>query len=132
PQYVVNRIADILNIQKKSINGSKILILGIAYKKDVADTRESPAWEIIRLLRQKQAKISYNDPYVRQIKYQSLSLKSIKITAENIANYDCVVIIAAHSVYDHQLIASNAKVIVDTRNALKNIKGVLRKKIVLL
>ena len=123
PHYVVENTADLLNSNGKRIKDSKILILGLAYKKDLDDIRESPSLEIMELLQEKGASVDYNDPYVPKIpklrKYK-LNKNSIELTAENLNKYDCVVISTDHNVYNPDLIAKNAKLIVDTRNLIKN------------
>ncbi len=132
PEHVVKLVADALNTKKKSINSAKILVLGVAYKKNVSDLRESPALEIIELLTRNKAKVSYHDPYIPKFKHANHKLESIKLTKKSIAAYDCVVVITDHSDFDCRFIAENAKLIVDTRNAFKHVKGELRKNIVTL
>jgi len=119
--YVVSKIAKALNDQKKSINGSKILVLGVAYKPDIKDIRESPALKIIELLRNEGAKVEYNDTYVPQVKINGKVLKSVSLKNPILKDADCGVIVTNHSSYDYKWIAKNAKLIVDTRNAFKNI-----------
>jgi UDP-N-acetyl-D-glucosamine dehydrogenase len=120
PDYVVSRLSDALNSAKKSINGSKILVLGLAYKKDVDDIRESPSIELIELLREKGAKVDYNDPYVPSTHKQrehNLRLKSKPLTERMLKSYDCVLIATDHSDYDYPWIVQHSKLVVDTRNA---------------
>ena len=122
PRAVVSKIADVLNLCKKSINGSKILLLGIAYKKDVNDIRESPALEIYNELVGKGAIVEYNDPYVKQfVDARGNKVISIKMRYKDLQQYDCIVLCTNHSSYDYKKIEENAKVIVDTRNAFKEI-----------
>ena len=121
PEFVVEKITDALNDAEKSVKGSNIHILGVAYKKDVDDLRESPALEIMNILRSKGAKITYTDPYIQEINYQKLSIKSKPLSKEVLSKVDCAVIVTDHSNFDYNLIVSNSKLIVDTRNALKNI-----------
>ncbi|MFA6078634.1 MAG: nucleotide sugar dehydrogenase [Candidatus Omnitrophota bacterium] len=128
PHYVVNKVASALNGQKKALNGSRVLAIGAAYKKDVKDLRESPALEIIELLKQKGTHVSYYDPYLPYLKMDGIDLKSVKLTKDELKKADCVVIITDHSNVDYDLIAENSKLVVDTRNTLKNIKN--RKNIV--
>jgi len=123
PHYVVDRITGGLNTRKKALKGSKVLIIGVTYKKDINDMRESPALAIINSLVEKEAKVRYHDPLVPSFKIDGLELKSVDLTKENIALNDCVVIITDHSSLDYKLIVDNAKLILDTRNALKNFKG---------
>jgi UDP-N-acetyl-D-glucosamine dehydrogenase len=123
PYYVVSKTVEALNEIGKSINGAKILILGIAYKKDVDDQRESPALKIISLLLKKGAKISCNDPYVPESKghrdYPGLSLRSVPLGAGMLKRFDAVIITTDHSVYDYDWIVKNSSLVIDTRNAVK-------------
>ena len=133
PIYVVHRLADALNEKRKSINGSKILVLGLAYKADVDDVRESPAIELIELLRDRGAKVDYNDPHVpktHKMREHDLKMTSKKLTPAMLKSYDCVLIATAHKAYDMNAIARNAKLIIDTRNATDNVAARYRKKIV--
>ena len=123
PQYVADRVADSLNSEGKALNGSKILILGVAYKRDVSDTRESPALDLIHLLRQKGASVTYHDPLVPDIEFDGLELTSVGAAGqpsldEATAASDCVVIVTDHSSYDWDSIAQSSRMIVDTRNAI--------------
>ncbi len=132
PHYVVHRTMEALNDQKKSLKGSKVLVLGLAYKKDIDDIRESPSLELIELLLEKGAKVDYNDPYIPQTKKTreyNLKMKSIQLTPANIKKYDCVLIATAHSEYDMDMIVKNARLVVDTRNACADVK-VGRQKVV--
>ena len=122
PHYVVNRITDGLNEQKKALKGSRILIVGITYKKDINDMRESPALPIINTLIEKEAKLQYHDPLVPNFKIDGLKLDSIDLTKENISSSDCVVIVTDHMALDYKLIVANAKLILDARNALKDFR----------
>ena len=123
PSYVVSKVNDVLNLHKKSINGAKILILGVAYKSDVDDTRESPALDVIRLLEGRGARVSYADPLVETISFDGRTMKSVKITGPALRKYDCAVIITDHSVFNYRQIVKNSKAVVDTRNALKNLRS---------
>ncbi len=126
PEYVVEKIIEVLNNNKKALNGSKILILGLAYKKDVGDTRESPAFRIIQLLEKKGAKVDYNDPYVPvfpKTRKFNFHKTSVNLNKNIIKKYECVVIVTDHSCYDYEMIVKNAKAVVDTRNAIKNYLG---------
>ncbi|MCC6796692.1 MAG: nucleotide sugar dehydrogenase [Candidatus Hydrogenedentes bacterium] len=118
PEYVVTQIADALNNVRKSINGSKILILGVAYKQDVNDTRESPALDIIGLLRNKGADVSYIDPYVPQIDWAGTRMESLHLSM-TYDDFDCVVISTAHSSFDYARLVREAKLVYDARNATK-------------
>ena len=123
PDFVVSRISDALNGVKKSIKGSKILILGVSYKKDVEDVRESPALDVISILKNKGALVSYHDPYVPALEENELNLKSVKLTEKNLQSADCVVIATDHTAFDYKFIVKNSKIIIDTRNATKNISS---------
>jgi UDP-N-acetyl-D-glucosamine dehydrogenase len=126
PYHVVNAVASALNDRQKSIKGSKILLLGVAYKKDVDDLRESPSLKLLELLAQKGAHIDYNDPYFPALHkmrhYDFSSKRSVDLTPANLAAYDCALIATDHSSYDYEAIVRNAKLVVDTRNATRRIK----------
>jgi len=119
PEFLVGKIDAALNARKKSINGSKILILGVAYKNNVSDIRESPALDVIRLLKEKGAKVLYNDPYVPMAE----GMESIRLTRSSLRNADCVVITTGHSDYDYKEIIRNARLIIDSRDATKGIRS---------
>ena len=121
PNYVVRKITDALNIHRKSINGSKVLILGVAYKENVGDARESPALDIIEILSQKGAEVIYNDPHVPQIRIGGRKWKSLSLNDNLLSQADCIVITTAHSSYDFGTIVKSARLIIDTRNATKNL-----------
>jgi len=121
PYYVVRKITDALNTHKKCINGSKILILGVAYKENVGDARESPALDIIEILSQQGAEIIYNDPYVSQVKIGERKWQSLSLTKNLLSQADCVVITTGHNSYDYKWIVENTNLVVDTRNATKNL-----------
>jgi UDP-N-acetyl-D-glucosamine dehydrogenase len=118
PRFTVGKIQDALNQQSKPIKGSKVLILGTAYKADIDDVRESPALDIIHLLRQKGALVSYHDPYIQSLAHNDWKLNSITDYLEAVQNADCVVIVTNHKAYDYEQIQKIARLIVDTRNAL--------------
>ena len=117
PEYVTDLVADGLNGMSKSINGSQILLLGMAYKPDIDDVRESPALDVYSLLEAKGAKVSFHDPYVREIKFDSRVEQTIDLDHNSLDQYDCVVITTNHSQYDIKAIVEHSKLIVDTRNA---------------
>ena len=117
-EHITHRIGKALNDDKKSIRESNIMILGVAYKKDIDDIRESPALKIMELLQFKGAKISYHDPYVKEINSQ----KSLELNTENLKNQDAIVITTDHSNVDYELIGKHARLIIDTRNVMANIK----------
>lgn len=126
PEYVVNKVYHALNENKKCIKGSKILLLGLSYKKDIDDLRESPSLKLIELLQDEGAVVDYSDDYVTTIpklrKYE-FSKKSVKLTKQNISKYDLVLLSTDHTYFDYRFIFENAKVIVDTRNAFKKFRG---------
>jgi len=123
PYYVVDRTIEALNARGKAINGAKILVLGVAYKKDVDDQRESPALKIISLFMKRGARVSYHDPYVPHSfghrEYPDLDLKSVPLTARRLRQSDAVVIATDHSVIDYDWVARNSPLVIDTRNAIK-------------
>ncbi len=119
PEYVVRKVGDALNERGKSIKGARVLVLGVAYKKNVSDYRESPAFEVIHFLNQKGAVVSYNDPHVPSFVEGELKMKSAKLTLELIKKSDCVVIITDHAKYDYHWLVEHAHLILDTRNAIK-------------
>ncbi len=123
PQWVVGKIADALNDRQKSIKGSNILVLGIAYKKNVDDMRESPSVELMELLQHKGATIAYSDPWVPvfpKMRRYHFDLQSVALTPQSIAAYDLVLIATNHDVFDYQLIKQHAKLIVDTRGVYQD------------
>ncbi|NUM53879.1 MAG: nucleotide sugar dehydrogenase [Candidatus Hydrogenedentes bacterium] len=119
PEYVVTQIADALNDARKSVNGSKILVMGVAYKQDVNDTRESPAIDIIGLLQKKGADVSYADPYVPELERGGKPMKSVS-NAASYAEYDCVVVCTAHKSFDYDRLVREARLVYDARNATKD------------
>jgi UDP-N-acetyl-D-glucosamine dehydrogenase len=122
PYHVLASIGSALNGHKKSVNGSRVMVLGVAYKKDIDDLRESPALTIIELLQKEGAEVSYNDPYFPFIgKGRKYDLQMKRSGLENLSEYDCVVIITDHSDYDFKKIVREAQLVVDTRNATKGI-----------
>ncbi len=126
PEYVVHRTADALNERRMSLKGSKVLVLGLAYKPDIDDVRESPSLELIELFKEKGAKVDYNDPYIAQTHKQreyDLRMKSKPLTAKTLAGYDVVVIATNHSDYDYPWIVKNARLVVDTRNATATVRS---------
>lgn len=119
PAYVVEKISNALNGDRKAINGSTVLILGAAYKPNVSDVRESPALDVIHLLREKGAVIQYHDPHVAELTVDDDQYQSIRLTNASLRDADCVVIITDHDFYDWECVANEARVIVDSRNAIK-------------
>ncbi len=122
PDYVVSKVADALNEDCKAIKGSQVLVLGAAYKPNVGDVRESPALDVIHLLQGRGAHVRYHDPYVPHLRHEGFDLEGIEVTDEALQTADCVVIITNHTNYNWQQIASQARVIVDTRNALAGVR----------
>jgi UDP-N-acetyl-D-glucosamine dehydrogenase len=124
PYHVLESVGRALNQHKKALNGSKVLLLGVAYKRDIDDLRESPALTIIELLQKEGAQVSYNDPYFPEVgrgrKYD-LQMKCAPL--ENLGQYDCVLIVTDHSDYDYERIVSESKLVVDTRNATRGIQS---------
>jgi UDP-N-acetyl-D-glucosamine dehydrogenase len=125
PHFVLTKIADALNDRAKALKGSRILLLGMAYKKDVDDCRESPGFELMELLLKKGADVGYNDPYIPRLpptrNHPHLSMTSVPLTAVYLASCDCVVIVTDHSSYDWPWIAAHSSLVVDTRNATRGI-----------
>ena len=123
PHFVVGKIIDALNRFRKSVNGARVLILGVAYKKNISDVRESPALDIIELLNRKGAALTYCDPYVPVLSEHGISLKGEKFSAATLRKADCVVVVTDHDDFDWRLVARESKVVVDARNALKGMNG---------
>jgi UDP-N-acetyl-D-glucosamine dehydrogenase len=123
PHYVVEKVAEALNTKRKALNGSNILIAGVAYKRDIDDMRESPALDVMGLLHGKGAMVSYADPYVPEVHGREWSgrydIKAVDLTRGSISRYDCVVIVTDHKAFDYEAIVAEADVVVDTRNAIK-------------
>jgi len=122
PSVVTTMVGEGLNRFSKSIRGSKVLILGVAYKKNVSDCRESPALDVMRMLSDKGALLSYNDPFVPTLRINGNTLKSIELTSDNIECQDCVIILTDHTAYDFRRITAASKLVVDTRNATKDLQ----------
>jgi UDP-N-acetyl-D-glucosamine dehydrogenase len=123
PHYTVDRVAEALNRFQKSINGSKVLVLGVAYKKNISDVRESPALDILHLLAEKGARLSYCDPYVPEVRDSVIDLNASPFSASTLRKADCVLVVTDHSSFDYRMVARESKVVVDTRNALKGCNG---------
>ncbi len=123
PHFTVEKIAEALNSRRKAINGSSILVAGIAYKRDIDDMRESPALDVMHLLRDRGANIAYSDPFVPTLPAHywpgGVDMSSVDLTPELVARYDCVAILTDHRAFDYQMIAAAADLIVDTRNAIR-------------
>ncbi|MDX1664742.1 MAG: nucleotide sugar dehydrogenase [Candidatus Promineifilaceae bacterium] len=123
PDYVVGKVADALNSQRKALNGSRVLVLGVAYKPNVSDVRESPALDVIHLLREKGADVLFHDPFVDDLSHEGIDLQSATLDDATLQEADCVVIVTHHNFYDWKQIAEQAQLIVDARNALKGVAG---------
>jgi UDP-N-acetyl-D-glucosamine dehydrogenase len=121
PSVVTAMVGEGLNRLSKSIRGSKVLILGVAYKKNVSDCRESPALDVMRMLSEKGAILSYNDPFVPTLRMNGKTLKSVELASVNIESQDCIIILTDHSAYDFRRIIAASKLVVDTRNATKDL-----------
>jgi UDP-N-acetyl-D-glucosamine dehydrogenase len=119
PRYVVQRIMEALNEQGKPLKSSRVLVLGVAYKPNVSDTRESPSLEIIQELRQRGAIVEYCDPYIPSITLGSATLESVSFSGVRLASADCVVVVTNHSDFDWDMVGREAQLVVDTRNALR-------------
>ena len=123
PHYVVEKVVEALNSRRKAVNGSNVLIVGVAYKRDIDDLRESPALDVMGLLHGKGARVSYADPHIPEVDARSWSgqyaLRSVPATAETFGQYDCIVIVTDHTDFDYRAMVERADIIVDTRNAIK-------------
>jgi UDP-N-acetyl-D-glucosamine dehydrogenase len=126
PYNVVDALVTALNTQEKSVKGSKILLLGVAYKKDVDDLRESPSLKLLELLSARGAVLDYNDPYFPALHkmrhYDFSNMKSVELSPERLATYDCVLIATDHTSYDYDAIVRHSKLVVDTRNATRHVR----------
>ncbi len=124
PYYVVEKTAEALNARNKPLKGSEILILGVAYKRDIDDLRESPSLIIIELLRQYGAAVSYHDPYFPHVgRGRHYDLNMVRAALDDLHRYDCVLVVTDHSTYDYGRIARDARLVVDTRNAMRGIRS---------
>jgi UDP-N-acetyl-D-glucosamine dehydrogenase len=126
PYAVVEGIMEELNLKQRSLKGAKLLVLGVAYKANVDDLRESPSLKIIELLREKGANVLYNDPHcpiMKKTRHFDLGMRSVELTPELLASQDAVVILTAHDVYDWEMVGRYAQLVIDTRNAMKKVKS---------
>ena len=123
PHYVVEKVSEALNSRRKAVNGSHVLIAGVAYKRDIDDMRESPALDVMGLLHDKGASVSYTDPHIPTVDARSWSghhaLSSVPANAETFGQYDCIVIVTDHRAFDYRAMVERADLVVDTRNAIK-------------
>ena len=134
PEYVVQQIANALNEHGKSVNHARILVMGLAYKPDVDDTRESPSFEIIHQLRGRGAVVSYSDPHIPvspKVRGHDSEIKHVELNPEVVAGFDAVVIATNHAVFDYQMVAEQAKLVIDTRNAMSLYRDVLGDRLVM-
>lgn len=126
PYHVVDAVAAALNERQKSLKGSRVLLLGVAYKQDVDDLRESPSLKLMQLLAERGAQVDYNDPYFPSLHkmrhYDYSAMRSVELTPKTIASYDCVLISTNHSSYDYPAIVESARLVVDSRNATRHVK----------
>jgi len=125
PEWVIHKLMEALNDRKKPLKGSKVLVLGLAYKKDIDDVRESPSLELIEMLKHRGAKVDYNDPHcprTHKMREYDLRMTSKKLSPQMLAGYDAVLISTDHSSYDYQMIVDSAQLVLDTRNACKDVK----------
>jgi len=123
PEHVVTLVAEALNRRGKSVRGSRVLVLGVSYKADIDDTRESPSLDIMEKLREAGAKIDYSDPFVPVLDFFGKKMKGVRLTPAALRRFDCVVISTAHKAFPYAMVLRSAKAIVDTRNALKGKKS---------
>ena len=124
PEVVVRRAAEALNERKKSVNGARVFVLGAAYKKDIGDLRESPALDVMRLLHEQGAKVSFHDPYAKQVRLDGGHLKkTTPLTASALRAQDLVIVVTDHSIYDYDWVVRHAKLVLDTRNATKKVRS---------
>jgi UDP-N-acetyl-D-glucosamine dehydrogenase len=121
PRYVVQRVQDALNERGRALRGSRVLVLGVAFKADVSDTRESPALDVIGLLKEKGAEVSYHDPHVPEVQDEGWGLQSVADPLQAAKSADCVVIVTDHSGVDYPGIAQAAALVFDARNALAGV-----------
>jgi UDP-N-acetyl-D-glucosamine dehydrogenase len=123
PAFVVSKVVDLLNARSKALNGAKVLALGVAYKRDVDDVRESPSIDVMTLLLEKGAMLEYSDPFVPSVRIAGREYRSVELTSERVAAADLVLLLTDHTQFDRNAIAGAARLIVDTRNAFKGISS---------
>jgi len=123
PRYVVERVTEALNRIRKPLNGSRILLLGMSYKPDVDDVRESPAFDIAQILMQRGATVEYHDPYVGTVRLDDQEVDSVALTAECLGKADAVVVTTDHRVVDYGFVTEHAAIVVDPRNAIRETRG---------
>jgi UDP-N-acetyl-D-glucosamine dehydrogenase len=122
PHYVADKVGAALNTQRKAVNGSNILILGIAYKKDIDDIRESPALDVMHVLQDRGANVAYTDPHAPTLRARDWpgqqDMRSVDLTRDELAKYDCVVVLTDHKAFDYSMIVPASRLVLDTRNAI--------------
>ncbi|TFG65616.1 MAG: nucleotide sugar dehydrogenase, partial [Gemmatimonadales bacterium] len=123
PRYIVERVTEAMNRVQKPLNGSRMLLLGMSYKPDVDDVRESQAFDIAQLLMQRGAEVEYHDPYVAQVRFEDHVLESQELSAELLASVDAVVITTDHRSVDYGFVTEHASIVVDPRNAIRETRG---------
>jgi UDP-N-acetyl-D-glucosamine dehydrogenase len=123
PMFWVRKVGEALNERGASVRGSSVLVLGVAYKKDIEDLRESPALDIIRLLEAQGARVSYHDPHVTAFTEDGVQHTSVALTPDTLRAADCVMVVTDHSTVDYRMVLAHARVVVDTRNALGRVRG---------
>jgi UDP-N-acetyl-D-glucosamine dehydrogenase len=126
PAYVVEKVAHALNAVRKPVNGSRILVLGVAYKRDIDDVRESPALDVIRLLQDQGADVVFHDPHVSVIREDGHELRSVELTIGELQAADAVVVVTDHKAVDYKFVADSAALIIDSRNATAGLDGTAR------
>jgi UDP-N-acetyl-D-glucosamine dehydrogenase len=122
PEFVVRKVASALNEERKAVNGSRIHVLGVAYKKDIDDMRESPALDVMRLLEERGAHVDYHDPWVPSYREDGHAREGVPLTEEILEQADAVVIVTDHSNIDYQRVIDHSDLVVDTRNATTQLK----------
>jgi UDP-N-acetyl-D-glucosamine dehydrogenase len=123
PEYVVEKVALALNAERKPVNGSRVLLLGVAYKRNVTDTRESPALDIYKLLADRGAAVTYHDPYVPELRVEGIEAASVALTSDWLVGSDCVVIVTDHTSVDYAAVLDSAPLVVDCRNVTRGLSG---------
>ena len=123
PGFVIRRVTDALNEKQKSLNGSRVLAVGVTYKRDASDLRESPALDVVRGLRQKGAIVCYTDPYVPSLQIDGSIIESVKLAPKTLESMDCLVLLTDHSDFNYEMIVNHSPLVVDSRNALKSFSG---------
>jgi UDP-N-acetyl-D-glucosamine dehydrogenase len=119
PHYVIERCTELLNRQRRSLNGSRVLVLGVAYKRDITDLRESPAIDILQLLRKGGAEAAYHDPHVPQMEIDGWKLASVPLNADTLGSADLVVLETDHRAVDYRAVVKHSRLLFDTRNATR-------------